>query len=168
MRKRNEKKEELETSGGIGIGYSNAGSYTGSIYKRRTSRGIWDGSLSESRAADTDGFEIEDGVLKKYTGTATEVVIPEGVTSIGNQAYHVKGYSPREKTLEIPSYSKIEKTNMLSAMTNHGTCRFMCYEENMTQQLFINFMERLVGDAGRKVLFIVDNLKVHHGKIEQE
>lgn len=57
---------------------------------------------------------------------------------------------------------------MISAITNHGTCRFMCYEETMTQQLFINFMERLVKDADRKVLFIVDNLKVHHGKIVKE
>lgn len=40
-------------------------------------------AYAESRAADEDGFEIEDGVLKKYTGTATEVVIPEEVTSIG-------------------------------------------------------------------------------------
>lgn len=89
-------------------------------------------------------------------------------TGINNQAYHVKGFSPKGKTPEIPSYSKIEKINMISAITNHGTCRFMCYEENMTQQLFINFMERLIKDADRKVLFIVDNLKVHHGKIVQE
>ena len=89
-------------------------------------------------------------------------------TGINNQAYHVKGYSPKGKTPEMPSYSKIEKINMISAITNHGTCRFMCYEENMTQQLFINFMERLIGDTDRKVLFIVDNLKVHHGKIVQE
>lgn len=38
----------------------------------------------------------------------------------------------------------------------------------MTQQLFIDFMERLIRDADRKVLFIVDNLKVHHGKIVWE
>lgn len=29
-------------------------------------------------------------------------------------------------------------------------------------------MERLIKDADRKVLFIVDNLKVHHGKIVME
>lgn len=33
----------------------------------------------------------------------------------------------------------------------------------MTQQRFIDFMQRLVKDTDRKVLFIVDNLKVHHG-----
>lgn len=53
-------------------------------------------------------------------------------TSINNQAYHVRGYSPKGKTPEIASFSKIKKINMISTVTNHGTCRFMCYEENMT------------------------------------
>lgn len=68
-------------------------------------------------------------------------------TGINNQAYHVKGYSPKGKTPEIASFNKIEKINMISAITNHGTCRFMCNEENMTQQLFIDFMDRLIKDA---------------------
>ena len=42
---------------------------------------------TDGRAADADGFEIEDGVLKKYTGTDAEVIIPEGVTSIGENAF---------------------------------------------------------------------------------
>lgn len=32
-------------------------------------------------------FEIESGVLKKYTGKGGDVVIPEGVTSIGENAF---------------------------------------------------------------------------------
>lgn len=36
----------------------------------------------------TQGFEIENGVLKKYTGMATEVIIPNGVTSIGENAFY--------------------------------------------------------------------------------
>lgn len=44
----------------------------------------------------------------------------------------------------------------------------MCDEENMTQQLFIEFMEYPIKDADQKVLFILDNLKVHHGKIVKE
>lgn len=54
---------------------------------------------------------------------------------------------------------------MISAISNQGRCHFLCYEENMTQQRFIDFMERLVKGTDRKVLFIVDNLKVHHGKM---
>ena len=89
-------------------------------------------------------------------------------TGINNQEYYVRGFSQKGVTPEIASFSKIEKINMISAIDNYGTCRFMCYDTNMTQQLFIEFLERLVHDADRKVLFIVDNLKVHHGKIVQE
>ena len=32
-------------------------------------------------------FEIENGVLKKYTGNGGNVVIPDGVTTIGNEAF---------------------------------------------------------------------------------
>lgn len=38
----------------------------------------------------------------------------------------------------------------------------------MTQQLFIDFLERFIYETDRNVLFIVDNLKVHHGKIMKE
>lgn len=56
-------------------------------------------AYAESRAADEDGFEIEDGVLKKYTGTAMEVVIPEGVEIIGRSAFN--GYK-NLKSVTIP------------------------------------------------------------------
>ena len=37
--------------------------------------------------SNTSDFVIEDGVLKKYTGTGGDVVIPDGVTSIGRYAF---------------------------------------------------------------------------------
>ena len=37
--------------------------------------------------ADENGFDIQDGVLVKYSGDATEVVVPDGVTEIGRQAF---------------------------------------------------------------------------------
>ena len=41
-------------------------------------------AYAEKRAVNVEGFQInEDGVLVKYSGNATDVVIPEGVTSIG-------------------------------------------------------------------------------------
>lgn len=89
-------------------------------------------------------------------------------TEINNQAYDVKGFAPKGQTLAVPSFSKTEKINMISAINNQGSCHFLCYEENMTQQRFIDFMGRLVKDTDRKVLFVVDNLKVYHGKIVAE
>ena len=41
----------------------------------------------------------------------------------------------------------------------------MVYDEKMNQDLFINFMRRLIRGSERKVFFIVDNLRVHHGKL---
>lgn len=35
----------------------------------------------------------------------------------------------------------------------------------MNQKLLINFMKRLVKDVDRKVFLILDNLRVHHGKV---
>ena len=32
-------------------------------------------------------FEIENGVLKKYSGTEKNVIIPDGVTGIGDSAF---------------------------------------------------------------------------------
>ena len=40
---------------------------------------------------DTKEFEIENGVLKRYTGPGGDVVIPDGVTSIGDQAFYLCG-----------------------------------------------------------------------------
>ena len=47
------------------------------------------------------GFQIEDGVLKKYTEEdgVTEVVIPDGVTSIGDWAF---AYCERLSSITIP------------------------------------------------------------------
>lgn len=39
------------------------------------------------KSASENGFEIEGGVLVHYSGTATEVVIPDSVTSIGAYAF---------------------------------------------------------------------------------
>jgi uncharacterized protein involved in exopolysaccharide biosynthesis len=37
--------------------------------------------------AQTADFEIKDGVLVKYRGNAAEVVVPAGVTAIGDRAF---------------------------------------------------------------------------------
>ena len=41
----------------------------------------------------------------------------------------------------------------------------MLYQGSMNQQRLIQFMERLVRGSEQKVFLILDNLKVHHGKI---
>jgi transposase len=50
---------------------------------------------------------------------------------------------------------------MISSLTNQGTRRFMIYEGALNTTIFLNFLRRLVREAGRKLLVIVDHLPVH-------
>ena len=62
---------------------------------------------------DSDGIEIENGVLTKYSGTSEEVVIPDGVTSIGDGAF---------------KESSVSKVIMPNGITSIGESAFSeCY-----------------------------------------
>ena len=54
---------------------------------------------------------------------------------------------------------------MISAVSSQGKVRFMIYQDTMNQQRLVRFLERLVRSSERKVFLILDNLKVHHGKL---
>ena len=54
---------------------------------------------------------------------------------------------------------------MISALSSQEKVRFMMYQDTMNQQRLIRFLERLVRSSERKVFLILDNLKVHHGKL---
>ena len=89
-------------------------------------------------------------------------------TGIQNTCNYVKGYAPIGKTPIIHTKNDRFKINMISAITNQGKLRFMLYRDSMTQQRLIDFMERLIKESARKTYLILDNLKVHHGKIVHE
>ncbi len=77
-----------------------------------------------------------------------------------------RGFAPKGKTpvrLHNPSYEKI---NIISSVTNQGKLRWMCYKENFTYQVFHRFLKGLIHEAkGRKLVVILDNLRVHHAKV---
>ncbi|PKM79151.1 MAG: IS630 family transposase [Firmicutes bacterium HGW-Firmicutes-13] len=86
-------------------------------------------------------------------------------TGVQSDAYNAKGFSPRGKSPIIRLNAKKSSINMISAITNQGKMRFMLYREKMDSEMLIKFMSRLVKDAQRKVFLILDNLRVHHGKV---
>ena len=65
----------------------------------------------------------------------------------------------------LPVETKRQRVNMISALSSQGKVRFMMYQDTMNQQRLIRFLERLVRSSERKVFLILDNLKVHHGKL---
>lgn len=65
----------------------------------------------------------------------------------------------------LPVETKRERVNMLSAISSGGNVRFMVYQDSMDQRRLIQFMQRLIRTSEGKVFLILDNLKVHHGKL---
>ena len=83
-------------------------------------------------------------------------------TGVRNDCQHGRGFSPKGKTPVANNSSKRFSINMISSVTNKGKVRWMVYRDSFNGAVFINFLGRLIKDAGRKVVLIVDNLRVHH------
>lgn len=83
-------------------------------------------------------------------------------TGLCNDSYHGRSYAPRGQTPAIRLHPRCKRVNLISTVTNQGKVRFMIYKERMNADTFIKFMKRLIKDSGRKILLIIDNLKVHH------
>ena len=53
------------------------------------------------------------------------------------------------------------RVNQISAISNEGTVRFMTYKGMLTAVVFLDFLQRLVSQAPRKILRIADRLRAH-------
>lgn len=78
-----------------------------------------------------------------------------------------KSYAPAGKTPVLLQKGKRFSVSMISTITNRGALRFMVYEGGMNIAIFLIFLRRLIKGQKRKVFLIIDNLKVHHGKLVQ-
>ena len=89
-------------------------------------------------------------------------------TGIRSDCQHGRSYSPKGKTPVIRLSAKRSSINMISTVTNQGKVRFMLYQTSMNTDVFIKFLKQLIKDADKKILLILDNLRVHHAKIVTE
>jgi len=85
-------------------------------------------------------------------------------TGIQSDANRERGFSPQGTPPTLLIDVKRARINMISAISNNGKVRFKIYQKTMTAQVLIEFMGRLIKDAGRKVFLILDNLKVHRSR----
>jgi len=83
-------------------------------------------------------------------------------TGLCNDSYHGRSYAPRGQTPAIRLHPRCKRVNLISTVTNQGKVRFMLYNDRMNADTLIKFMKRLIKDSNRKILLILDNLKVHH------
>lgn len=123
------------------------------------------------RAYAQDDVRVKSFMEKEYPAIAQRAKDEDAEiywgdeTGVCNTENFERGYAPKGHPPVLKVETKKERENMISAINNKGSARFKVYDENMTQQLFIDFMRRLVAESDKKVFFIVDNLRVHHGKI---
>jgi hypothetical protein len=85
--------------------------------------------------------------------------------AVSSVEHYPRGYAPKGKTpVLVLSQSTRERINLISAVTNRGSMRFMLYRDTMTSAVLIRFLQRLIKDAQRKVFLVLDNQRVHHSK----
>jgi transposase len=84
----------------------------------------------------------------------------------GLRSDHLAGrsYSPRGETPVIRSTGKRFGCNVISAVNNLGKMRFRVFKGSFTQSVLIDFLDRLIRDAQRKVVVIADGHPAHKGR----
>lgn len=75
-----------------------------------------------------------------------------------------KSYGIVGKTPVLKRTGKRFGCNMISAISNQGTLRFMVFRGSFNIDLFLSFLRRLVRQHKRKVFLIVDRHPVHKSK----
>lgn len=86
-------------------------------------------------------------------------------TAIQNESNYARGYAPKGKTPVLKVQTVKMHINMISAISNRGKVYFMFSQESIDSEKLIEFMERLIKDAGHKIYLILDNLRAHHSKV---
>jgi transposase len=79
-----------------------------------------------------------------------------------------RGYAPVGETPEIQLSSKRARVNYIASISNQGEVRFMLYTQKLTAQVFIVFLERLIAQRTRKLMWIVDRHPVHRSKVVKQ
>jgi len=85
-------------------------------------------------------------------------------TAVQNVANYARGYAPKGQTPVLKVQTVKMHINMISAISNQGHVRFMFSNDSIDADKLIEFMERLIKDAKRKIYLILDNLRAHHSK----
>jgi transposase len=79
-------------------------------------------------------------------------------------AQYGTSWAPIGETPIIKTTGKREKVNCISAVSNKGKMRFMCFEEKFTGAVFIKFLKQLMHKQSKAVTLIVDGHRSHFTK----
>src|SRR5689334_873877 len=120
-----------------------------------------------SPAAVTAWLERDYPAIARRAKAAKAVIYWGDETGISNQDQVGRSWAPKGKTPVVARTAKRVTRSVIAAVSNRGLVRFTPYEGALNADPFLDFLRRLVRDAGQQVMLIVDNLKVHKaGKVQ--
>jgi transposase len=112
-------------------------------------------------------LERDYPAIARRARAARAVIYWGDETGLSNQDQVGRSWAPRGETPVVVRTAERVTRSLIAAVSNRGLMRFMLYERALNADRFIDFLRRLTKDAGRKVILIVDNLKVHKaGKVQ--
>src|SRR5918911_749361 len=106
-------------------------------------------------------LERDYPAIARRARAAKAVIYWGDETGISNQDQVGCSWAPKGETPVVARTAKRVTRGMIAAVSNRGLMRFMLHEKALDADRFLAFLRRLIKDAGRKVILIVDNLKVH-------
>ena len=86
-------------------------------------------------------------------------------TAVKEDSVWVRGYAPKGQTPVLKKPNRWDKLSMISAISARGEVAFKIIDGGFNAERFIEFLEALIADATRKIILIVDNLRVHRAKV---
>jgi transposase len=86
-------------------------------------------------------------------------------SAVKPEAHNRRSYAPKGQTPVIRQPAKRFHSSFISAISKRGKLHWMGLNKPLDADLFIEFLKRLIKNRKKKVFLIVDNLKVHHGKL---
>jgi len=89
-------------------------------------------------------------------------------TAAKPECHFRRSYSPKGKTPVIKQSAKRFHSSMISALNNQGKLEWMALVDAMNSETFLKFLAQMIKFRKRKIILIVDNLKVHHSHLVQE
>src|SRR3712207_5754057 len=122
------------------------------------------------RAYEQDPAAVRRWLRRDYPAIVAEAKRAGGTVFWGDEtglrSDDVRGrpYAPRGRTPTVRVCHKRVGLGLISAVTNKGELRWMVLDGAVTAAALIRFLGRLIRDAGRKVLLILDRLPVHRAR----
>ena len=126
------------------------------------------------RAYEQDQKAVETWLKTEYPALEQRLKQDEAEIAWGDEsglrsdAQVGRGYAPVGQTPEIQLSTQRVHINYIASISNQGSVRFMLYTCNLTAQVLIQFMERLVVKRTRKLFWIVDRHPVHRSSVVRE